>query len=73
MQVNDRLLYDLYTKTIAKCDCPCGDLVDVQPLKMSMMALSYIAQAIVVTIVGFNMGFKFVRSLHGREGRGGGY
>ena len=62
--------YDIYTKTIAKCDCPCDDLVDVRPLKMSMMALSYIAQAIVVTIVGFNMGFRFVRSLDGeRVGR----
>jgi hypothetical protein len=31
------------------------------------MALSYIAQAIVVTIVGLNMGFRFVRTLHERE------
>ena len=69
MQVYDSLLYDLYTKTIAKCDCPCDDLVDVQPLEMSMMALSYIAQAIVVTIVGINTAFRFVQSLHGTEGR----
>ncbi len=56
-----RLLHDLHTKTIAPCDCPCGDLVDVQPPKVSMMALSYLAQAIVVTIVGINLGFRCVR------------
>jgi hypothetical protein len=58
---------DLYMKTIGPCDCPCDDLVDVQAPKMSIMALSYIAQAIVVTIVGLNMGFRFVRTLHERE------
>jgi hypothetical protein len=64
------LLDDLYTKTIVPCDCPCGDLVDVQAPKMSIMTLSYIAQAIVVTIIGLNMGFRFVRALHEREGGG---
>ena len=49
-------------ETIAGCDCPCDDLVDVERPKMSIMALSYIAQVIVVTIIGFNMGFRFVRS-----------
>jgi hypothetical protein len=57
-------LYDLHTKTIVPCDCPCDDLVDVQAPKMSIMALSYIAQAIVLTIIGLNMGFRYVRTLH---------
>jgi hypothetical protein len=69
MKVYYSLLNHLYTKTIAVCDCPCDDLVDVQAPKVSIMALSYIAQTIVVTIVGFNMGFRFVRTLHEREGR----
>ncbi len=60
MKVYYNFLYNLYTKTIAACDCPCDNLVDVQPPKMYIMALSYIAQAVVVTIVGFNMGFRFV-------------
>ncbi len=57
-------------ETIGGCDCPCDDFVDVQRPEMSMMTLSYIAQAIVVTIVGFNMGFRFVQSWREREGIG---
>jgi hypothetical protein len=63
-------LYDLYTKTIVACDCPCDDLVDVQAPKMSIMALAYIAQATVLSIIGLNMGFRFVRTSHEIE-RGG--
>jgi hypothetical protein len=40
------------------CDCPCDDLVEVETPPMGVMALSYIAQALVVTIVGLNMGFR---------------
>ncbi len=48
------------------CDCPCDDLVDVETPKIVFMELSYIAQAIVVTIVGFNMGFKYAKMSHER-------
>ncbi len=41
------------------CDCPCDDLVEVKTPPRSVMALSYIAQALVVTIVGLNMGFRW--------------
>ena len=44
MKVYYSILYDIYTKTKVACDCPCDDLVDVEPPKMSIMALSYIAQ-----------------------------
>ncbi len=43
---------------IVKCDCPCDDLVEVETPPESVMAVSYIAQALVVTIVGLNMGFR---------------
>jgi hypothetical protein len=43
------------------CDCPCDDLVEVETPPRSVMALSYIAQALVVTIVGLNMGFRYTR------------
>jgi hypothetical protein len=36
-------------------------LVEIETPPMSVMTLSYIAQAIVVTILGLNMGFKYVR------------
>jgi hypothetical protein len=48
-------------KIIAPCDCPCDDLVEVETPPRSVMALSYIAQALVVTIVGLNMGFRYAR------------
>ncbi len=43
---------------IGICDCPCDDLVEVETPPVGVMALSYIAQAIVVTIVGLNIGFR---------------
>ncbi len=56
-----------YTAFVAKsttpCDCPCDDLVEVKTPPMSVMALAYIAQALVVTIVGLNMGFRYVRHI----------
>ncbi len=55
---------------IVPCDCPCDDLVDVENPKVAILALSHIAQAIVVTIVGFNMGFRFVGAPHDRGGGG---
>jgi hypothetical protein len=55
------LLYDpqKYQKIIVACDCPCDDLVEVETPPWSVMVLSYIAQALVVTIVGLNMGFRW--------------
>jgi hypothetical protein len=44
---------------IDPCDCPCGDLVEVKTPPRSVVALSYVAQALVVTIVGLNMGFRW--------------
>ena len=35
---------------------------------MSVMALSYIAQALVVTIVGLNMGFRWCVGMRGAGG-----
>ncbi len=64
LEVYHNLLYDLPPKNqkiIDACDCPCDDLVEVETPPMSVMALSYIAQALVVTIVGLNMGFRYVR------------
>ncbi len=58
-------------KIIAACDCPCGDLVEVETPPRSVMALSYIAQALVVTMVGLNMGFRLVCRYHIWEGRVG--
>ncbi len=45
----------------AFCDCPCDDLVDNIKPKMISMALPYITQAVVVTIVGLNMGLRSIR------------
>ncbi len=66
------LFYILYTNKLVACDCPCDDLVDVETPTMAFMELSYIAQAIVVTIVGFNMAFKYAQISHERGGGGGG-
>jgi hypothetical protein len=60
--VYHNLLYDLpkkTKKTIGACDCPCDDLVEVETPPRSVMALSYIVQTLVVTIVGLNMGFRW--------------
>ncbi len=63
LEVYHNLLYDplpkKIQKIIGKCDCPCDDLVEVETPPRSVMALSYIAQALVVTIVGLNMGFRW--------------
>ena len=73
------LLYDLPPQTpkiIAACDCPCDDLVEVETPSRIAMALSYIAQALVVTIVGLNMGFRWcvgVSYMRGADGWGRSY
>ncbi len=62
LEIRHNLLYDLpqtTKKIIDQCDCPCGDLVEVEIPPKSVMTLSYIAQALVVTIVGLNMGFRW--------------
>jgi hypothetical protein len=60
LEVYRNLLYDLPPpKKIDACDCPCDDLVEVETPPRSVMALPYIAQALVVTIVGLNMGFRW--------------
>ncbi len=60
-------------KIIVACDCPCDILVAVETPPRSIMALSYIAQALVVTIVGLNMGFRWcvgVSYMRGVRGEG---
>ncbi len=74
LEVNHNLLYDLPQKNqkIVLCDCPCDDFVEVESPPVSVMALPYIAQAIVVTIVGLNMGFRWcvrVPYMRGEENR----
>jgi hypothetical protein len=54
-------MISIQKQLVAFCDCPCDDLVDYKTPKMMSMALSYIAQAVVLTIVGLNMGLRFVR------------
>jgi hypothetical protein len=39
------------------CDCPCASLVVVETPRLSTMMLSYLAQSLVVCIVGINMAF----------------
>jgi hypothetical protein len=53
---------------IVACDCPCDDLVEVESPPRSVMTLSYIAQALVVTIVGLNMGFRWCVGMRGTGG-----
>ena len=68
------LLYDLPPQTpkiIVACDCPCDDLVEVETPPKSVMAMSYIAQALVVTIVGLNMGFRWCVRVSYMRGVGG--
>jgi hypothetical protein len=47
--------------TSRTCDCSCDDILTVKKPSVVVMALSFVAQALVVTIVGVNMAF---RSLH---------
>ena len=50
--------------TSRSCDCSCEDMlkegVEKATPSVFMMALSFVARNIVVTIVGLNMGFRFV-------------
>ncbi len=60
------------SKMVDACDCPCDVLVEVKaPPRSSVMALSYIAQALVVTIVGLNMGFRWCIGVSCMRGAGG--
>ncbi len=56
---------------IDPCDCPCDVLVEVKTPPRSVMALSYIAQALVVTIVGLNIGFRWCVGVSCTRGVGG--
>jgi hypothetical protein len=75
------LLYDLaltptLALTLVACNCPCDDLVEVEKPPLSVMALSYIVQALVVTIVGLNMGFRWrvgISYIGGADGKGTDY
>jgi hypothetical protein len=60
-----------FQKIVLSCDCPCDDLVEVETPPRSVMALSYIAQALVVTIVGLNMGFRWCVGVSYMRGAGG--
>jgi hypothetical protein len=74
LEVYHKLLYDRPQKSKKKvngCDCPCDDLVEVETPPRSVMALSYIAQALVVTIVGLNMGFRWCVGVSYMRGAGG--
>ncbi len=71
LEVYHNLLYDLPLKIIVGCDCPCDDLVKVKTPPMSVMTLSYIAQVLVVTIVGLNMGFRWFVGVSYMRGTGG--
>jgi hypothetical protein len=42
------------------CSCHCGDMVDVKSPSVLTTTLSYLAQSLVTTIVGLNMGFRCV-------------
>ena len=46
-------------------------MVEVETPPMIVMTLSYIAQALVVTIVGFNMGFRWCVGISYIYERGG--
>jgi hypothetical protein len=47
---------DLYRYNI--CDCPCETLVEVERPSVLTMAISYFAEALVVTIIGINIGLR---------------
>jgi hypothetical protein len=40
------------------CDCSCDDLVKIERPSVSTMVLGYLAQSLVVVIVGLNMGLR---------------
>ncbi len=40
------------------CDCSCDDLVNIERPSVPTMVLGYLAQSLVVAIVGLNMGLR---------------
>jgi hypothetical protein len=52
----------LYCKAIPDddkpCDCSCDDLVKIERPSVPIMVLGYLAQSLVVVIVGLNMGLR---------------
>ena len=40
------------------CDCSCDDLVKIERPSVPIMVLGYLAQSLVVVIVGLNMGLR---------------
>jgi hypothetical protein len=41
------------------CECGCNDMVKVKKPSIAVMTLSFLAQALVASIVGLNMGFRY--------------
>ncbi len=52
----------LQHNALAPCDCPCEDLIEVKTPGVWSMTLAYVAQALTVTIVGLNLGFRLCAS-----------
>jgi len=46
--------YDIFNA----CDCPCVSLIQIERPSVVMLTLAHVAQALVVVIVGVNMGFR---------------
>jgi hypothetical protein len=44
------------------CDCSCDDLVNIERPSVPIMVLGYLAQSLVVVIVGLNMGLRLLNS-----------
>jgi len=51
--INDPVMFE----NLWSCDCPCSSYVQVEKPSVAFMTLSYLAQSLVVTIVGINMSF----------------
>jgi hypothetical protein len=59
---NSLLTCETETKTMLDiCDCSCDDLVKLEKPSVPAMTIGYLAQSMVVVIVGINMGFRCVR------------
>ncbi len=68
---NLEVYHNFTSHPTSACDCPCDDLVVIETPPRSVMALSYIAQALVVTIIGLNMGFRWCVGVSYMRGAGG--
>ena len=47
-----------------RCECSCDNMVDIERPSVLLMILSHLSQSIVVTIVGLNLGFRYVVRVH---------